>query len=84
MILKALIEGLKAICNDQYLNQSVDQYEQIPENQKNYVDIIIKNVNIKTDKGIFENQELALQYKEEKKFLKKLRDISEEEKMCIQ
>ena len=67
MILKALIEGLKAISNEQYLNQSVDQYEQIPENQKNYVDIIIKNVNIKTDKGIFENQELALQYKEEKK-----------------
>ena len=67
IILKALIVALNALCNNQYLNQSVDQYDQIPENQKDYVDLIIKNVIINTNKGIFVNQELALQYKEEKK-----------------
>ena len=66
MILKVLIVALNAICKDKYMNQSVDQYYQIPENHKDYVDLIITNVKIKTEKGIFENQELALQYKEEK------------------
>ena len=67
MILKALIVALNSISNYQYLNQSVEQYELIPKNKKDYVDLIIRNIDIRTYKGIFKNQELALQYKEEKK-----------------
>jgi hypothetical protein len=66
MILKALIVGLKAIHTDEYLNYSVEEYHNIPKNEKDFVDLIIQNVDIKMDKGIYRNQELAVQYKEEK------------------
>jgi len=67
MIFNALITGLHAIDNGDYLNYSTAEYEQIPRNQKDYVDILIKNVDIKTDTGLFENQELSVIYHEEKK-----------------
>ena len=67
MIFNALITGLNAIDNGDYLNYSTEEYSQIPENQKDYVDILIKNVDIKTDTGLFKNQELSVLYHEEKK-----------------
>ena len=67
MIFNALITGLNAIDNGDYLNYSTAEYNQIPENQKDYVDILIKNVDIKTDAGLFKNQELSVLYDEEKK-----------------
>ena len=67
MIFNALITGLNAIDNGDYLNYSTAEYNQIPENQKDYVDILIKNIDIKTDAGLFKNQELSVLYHEEKK-----------------
>ena len=67
MIFNALITGLHGINNGDYLNYSTSEYDQIPENQKDYVDILIKNVDIKTDAGLFKNQELSVLYHEEKK-----------------
>lgn len=66
MILDALILSLKAIDNGKFLNHSITDYEQIPENEKDYVDIIIKNVDITTQTAFFKNQELAIVYEEEK------------------
>tara|TARA_B100001175_G_C19497320_1_gene636086 strand:+ start:543 stop:1610 length:1068 start_codon:yes stop_codon:yes gene_type:complete len=67
MIFNALIFGLNAIENGEFLNHSIKEYHQIPENEKNYVDIIIKNFDIRTVNGFFKNQELAVVYQEEKK-----------------
>lgn len=66
MVLKSLISGLSAINTDEFLNYSINDYLRIPENEKDYVDIIIKNIDIKAELGFFKNQELALHYKEEK------------------
>ena len=67
MIFNALVIGLNAIETDEFLNHSTAEYDQIPENEKDYVDIIIKNVDIRTETGLFKNQELAVIYQEEKK-----------------
>ena len=67
MILKSLWVGLNSINTASYRDHSVDDYHKIPENRKDYVDIIVENIDIKTENGLFKNQELALQYKEEKK-----------------
>ena len=67
MIFNALTTGLNAIDNGDYLNYSTAEYNQIPENQKDYVDILIKNIDIKTDAGLFKNQELSVLYHEEKR-----------------
>jgi hypothetical protein len=66
MILKALIIALNAIEDESYLSHSAEAYDRIPENKKDYVDIIIKNVDVKTETGLFKNQDLAVLYKEEK------------------
>ena len=66
MIFNTLLIALNAIKNDDFLRYSPSAYEQIPENEKDYVDLIIKNVDIRTESGFFKNQELALLYKEEK------------------
>lgn len=66
MVLKALIVGLNSICTENFLDRTVAEYDDIPENEKDYVDLIIEGVDIKTDAGIFMCQELAIQYKEEK------------------
>ena len=67
IIFNALLTGLNAINNEDYLNYSKSEYDQIPENHKDYVDILIKNVDIKTDRGLFKDQDLSLLYHEEKK-----------------
>lgn len=66
IIFNTLLIALNAIKNDDFLRYSPSAYEQIPENEKDYVDLIIKNVDIRTESGFFKNQELALLYKEEK------------------
>ena len=67
IVFDALVLGLSAIENGEFLNFSTKDYYQIPENTKDYVDLIIRNIDIKTEKGFFKNQELAIRYKEEKK-----------------
>tara|TARA_B100000963_G_scaffold290031_1_gene259743 strand:- start:29675 stop:30742 length:1068 start_codon:yes stop_codon:yes gene_type:complete len=66
MIFNALLIALNAIKNGDFLRYSPSAYQQIPENEKDYVDLIIKNIDIRTESGFFKNQELALLYKEEK------------------
>ena len=67
MVVKALMAGLIGISSEKYLENSVEDYHAIPENEKDYVDLIIKNVTVETDSGIFKNQELAVIYQEVKK-----------------
>ena len=67
MILDALLLGLNAIENGEFLNYSTAEYDQIPENEKDSVDIIIKNVDVRTETGFFKKQELAVYYQEVKK-----------------
>ena len=59
--------GLIGISSEKYLENSVEDYQAIPENEKDYVDLIIKNVTVETDSGIFKNHELAVIYQEVKK-----------------
>ncbi len=66
MTLSALILALNSIEDKSYLNHSPAAYYQIPENEKDYVDILIKKVDVKTETGLFKNQELAVLYQEEK------------------
>ncbi len=66
MVLKALIFALNAIHTDGYLNHTVEEYHLIPDNEKDYVDLIIQQVDVKTEDGVYKNQELAVQYREEK------------------
>ncbi|MBH46103.1 MAG: peptidase M14 [Flavobacteriaceae bacterium] len=64
MVFKALMSSLIGISSEKYLESSVEDYQAIPENEEDYVDLIIKNVTIETDAGIFKNQELAVIYQE--------------------
>ena len=56
--------GLKSIYNKDYLKFTAAEYELIPENSKDYVDIIIKGVTIEDNGQVLENQSLAIQYDE--------------------
>ena len=67
MIFDALVLGLNAIENDEFLNYSTLKYDQIPQNEKDYVDLIIRKVDLITETGFFKEQELAVYYQEEKK-----------------
>ncbi|MDR6302146.1 M14 family zinc carboxypeptidase [Mesonia maritima] len=76
-IFTALYKALKSIVNKTYNNYSEKDYDQIPENEKLFFDIIIRNVevnNIVTD--------LAIQYQErlvnnELKFIPQVKKIGE-------
>jgi len=63
-IREAIMIALMSICNEDYLQFTADQYELIPENSKDYVDIIIQGVTIKDKGQTIENQLLAIQYDE--------------------
>ena len=63
-IKRSIIEGLKAICKEDYIHLNADEYQQIPENSKDYVDIIIHGVKISDAGETLSNQSLALQYEE--------------------
>lgn len=65
--IKALISGLQSIASKDYLNQSIDDYNLIPQNSKDYVDLIVENVEIRSGGAVYKNQELALQFQEKKK-----------------
>ena len=56
--------GLNVIAKEDYIHLSADEYQQIPENSKDYVDIIVHGVTISDGNEILNNQSLALQYEE--------------------
>ena len=58
--LRGLSEGLKAICKEDYIHLNADEYQQIPENSKDYVDIIIHGVKISDAGETLSNQSLEL------------------------
>ena len=64
LIREAIMTGLKSIYNKDYLKFTADEYELIPENSKDYVDIIIQGVTIEDNGQVLENQSLAIQYDE--------------------
>lgn len=61
LMFKSIVYGLKAISEGISISP-YQQYFDIPENQKNFYDIIIKNVKLKTDTN--EALDIAIQYKE--------------------
>jgi hypothetical protein len=64
MMLKAYEVALNSIANKDYLDFTLEEYLQIPENEKDCVDLIIEGVKINANEGILEDQELAIQYQE--------------------
>lgn len=55
----AIFSGLKAIASGGYLDKDYEKYLEIPENQKLYNDVILRNCIVKT-----ENVDVAIQFKE--------------------
>ncbi|MDG2372284.1 MAG: M14 family metallopeptidase [Flavobacteriaceae bacterium] len=63
-VLKALIDAIKIISNKDYNNYTIDQYLNIPENSKDYSDLLITGVSIVDQGKVYQNQELVVNYKE--------------------
>lgn len=55
----ALYEAVKLITNGSYKKFTVEDYHDIPENQKTFYDLILRNATVKS-----ENVDLAFQYEE--------------------
>lgn len=64
-VLKAIIEAIIVISSGDYNNYSTDQYYNIPENKKDYCDLLIKDVCIVDQQKVYDNQELIINYKEQ-------------------
>ena len=60
----AIMTGLNVIAKEDYIHMSADEYQQIPENSKDYVDIIVHGVTISDGDETLSNQSLALQHQE--------------------
>jgi len=65
LIFKSLVRISESIINRSYLKIDHTKYYEIPVNNNDLRDIIIKNVSVLNDKGISTNQEIAIQFKEE-------------------
>lgn len=59
LIYIALFQALKSICDKRYQKTSLQEYDEIPENEKTFFDILVRNI-------IFEEkiQDVGIQYKE--------------------
>lgn len=55
----ALLEGIRAISSGNYLAEKLEQYHSIPENRKEFCDILLKNVLRNGEKA-----DISIQYKE--------------------
>ncbi len=65
---KYIFESFKILFNYLLNNNAtsgVNDYLNIPQNMKNFVDLIVSNVNITVNGMILENQQIAIQYIEE-------------------
>ncbi len=60
----AIMSGLNVIAKEDYIKFNADEYLQIPENSKDYIDIIVHGVTIHDGNETLSNQSLALQYEE--------------------
>ena len=60
----AIMSGLNVIAKEDYIKFNADEYLQIPENSKDYIDIIVHGVTIRDGNETLNNQSLALQYEE--------------------
>ena len=60
----AIMIGLNVIAKEDYIKFNPDEYLQIPENSKDYTDIIVHGVTIRDGNETLKNQSLALQYEE--------------------
>ena len=63
-ILKVLIEAIKIISSEDYKNYTTDQYFKIPENSKDYSDLLITDTPILHRDKLYKNQDLVINYKE--------------------
>ena len=61
---EAIMIGLNVIAKKEYIKFCADEYQYIPENSKDYVDIIVNGVTIADGDETLSNQSLALQYEE--------------------
>lgn len=61
-IFLSLCESLRCISNSKYLKNLTEDYFAIPENKKDFVDIMVSGANIKIDKKTYLNQCIAIQY----------------------
>ncbi|HDZ05891.1 hypothetical protein LCGC14_0122670 [marine sediment metagenome] len=62
-IFKALLKGISILLNNTISNYKVEQYLSIPENGKQFVDVVIKNDNYISN-HLTKNGVVAIQYKE--------------------
>lgn len=64
-VLKVIIEAIKIISSGDFNNYTTDKYFNIPENSKDFSDLLISGVPIVDDGKLYENQELIINYKED-------------------
>jgi hypothetical protein len=62
-IFYALLEGIQAILKETITNHTIEQYLAIPENGKQYVDILVKNLKA-LDNRLGDTKVVPIQYKE--------------------
>ena len=64
LVQEAIMTGLNVIAGEDYIQFNADEYQYIPENSEDYVDIIINGVTITDGDETLSNQSLAIQYEE--------------------
>ncbi|HCQ24506.1 MAG: DUF2817 domain-containing protein [Flavobacteriaceae bacterium TMED120] len=62
---KALLACFNHIAAKDFESKKIDDYELIPENHKDFVDLLIRGVTIDYKGQLFKNQQLAILYEEE-------------------
>mgnify|MGYP001169600997 FL=1 len=63
-ILSAILIALESIVSNSYDTFLVDDYFNIPENNKDYCDLVIEDVDIIENKNLHKNQDLVVNFKE--------------------
>ena len=66
-VFKALLACFQHIADQDFYSKSQADYEAIPPNSKDFVDILLSNAAVKFKGEIFKGQQLAIQYREEVK-----------------
>ena len=63
-VLKALIDAIKIISSGDFKNYKIEQYLSIPENSRDYCDLLITGAVIDDNGKVYEDQNLLINYKE--------------------
>ena len=63
-VLEALLAAFQAVATNSFKEHSIDDYERIPENQKNHIDLLVQNAQL-VNPDVSVEKSLAFQYEEQ-------------------